>query len=482
MRAPLNFRTPVTLLKISLCFVFLAALFLTSTSAHAQDSTPTPEIHPVRVYFFYGDTCPICARAKPFIESLAEKYDGIELRFFEIYSNAPNRQIFEDMAAKFGFEPSGVPTFFIGDYHLVGYTEELNSEIEGAITNCLAKGCPDAGEGVSGLNDSTPEPTSAPDEEPNDSLQTHSIKLPFIGLVNLDKQSLLVTTLLISFVDGFNPCSLWVLSMLLALTIHTGSRKKVIYIGLIFLTVTALIYALFIAGLFSVLKIVSFVGWIQAVVALVAAFFGLINIKDYFWYKEGISLTISDEKRPGIIKKLRAVMDASESFWGLTFATIVLAAGVSLVEFSCTAGFPVLWTNLLNAQNVTTGVFILLLVVYMLVYQLDELIIFFGAVTTLRASRMEEKQGRILKLIGGVLMLTLAIVMIFNPELMNELGNSLVIFGIAFAIVGLILLLHRWLLPKFGIWIGTEARSQRKAKGHVKKGSRQDYRKHRHGR
>ena len=98
----------------------------------------------------------------------------------------------------------------------------------------------------------------------------------------------------------------------------------------------------------------------------------------------------------------------------------------------------------------------MLFVVYMLVYQLDELVIFFGAVTTLRASRMEEKQGRILKLIGGVLMLTLAIVMIFNPELMNELGSSLIIFGISFAIVGLILLLHRWLLPKFGIWIGTE--------------------------
>ena len=86
---------------------------------------------------------------------------------------------------------------------------------------------------------------------------------------------LFLSTVLIAFVDGFNPCSIWVLSMLLAITLHTGSRKKVLVIGLVFLTVTAAIYALFIAGLFTVFKVVSFVGWIQVVVALVALFFAL---------------------------------------------------------------------------------------------------------------------------------------------------------------------------------------------------------------
>jgi hypothetical protein len=57
-----------------------------------------------------------------------------------------------------------------------------------------------------------------------------------------------------------------------------------------------LIYALFIAGLFSVLRITSFLGWIQVVVALIAFFFAMINIKDYFWYKEGLSFTISEDK------------------------------------------------------------------------------------------------------------------------------------------------------------------------------------------
>ena len=130
---------------------------------------------------------------------------------------------------------------------------------------------------------------------------------------------------------------------------------------------------------------------------------------------------------------MRKVLDSSGSIWGMIGATIVLAAGVSLVEFSCTAGFPVLWTNMLSAQNVTGTNFVLLLVLYMVIYQLDELIIFLTAVFTLKATRLEEKHGRILKLIGGVLMFTLAIIMIVKPSLLNELGSALIIFGIAFA-------------------------------------------------
>jgi hypothetical protein len=282
------------------------------------------------------------------------------------------------------------------------------------------------------------------------------IDIPFIGSIDLSTQSLLASTLLISFVDGFNPCSVWVLTMLLAITLHTGSRKKVLLIGVIFLTVTAAIYGLFIAGIFTAFKVLSFAGWIQVVVALVALFFGLVNIKDYFWYKEGLSFTISDDQKPGIFKRMRRLMDASQSFWGLVTGTVVLSAGVSLVEFSCTAGFPVLWSNLLVAQQVPMLTFVLLLLVYLLIYQLDEMGIFFVAVFSMRASKLEEKQGRILKLIGGVLMLTLAGVMLFNPSIMDKLDSSLIVFGIAFAVTVLILLLHRVILPRFGIHIGTE--------------------------
>jgi cytochrome c biogenesis protein CcdA len=105
---------------------------------------------------------------------------------------------------------------------------------------------------------------------------------------------------------------------------------------------------------------------------------------------------------------MRRVLNAGDSMPALIGATIVMSAGASLVEFSCTAGFPVLWTNLLAAQGVTALTFIGLLGLYMVIYQMDELAIFMAAVVSLRASKLEEKHGRILKLIGGTLMLTLA--------------------------------------------------------------------------
>lgn len=437
----------------------------------AQAQQPDTSGNKAVIYMFWGEGCPHCAEAKPYLEGLAGQNAGVELRFYEVWNNPENQGLFERMSQAYGFQAQYVPTLFIGDQHWVGYNEDLKPEIEAAVQACLLDGCKDSGEGViaagegvlSEVNVVAQQPNATPTPAPTGG--GNSITLPLIGRVDLSKQSLAVSTALIAFVDGFNPCSVWVLTMLLALTLHTGSRRKVVIIGVVFLTVTAAIYALFIAGLFTIFTFISFVGWIRVAVAMVALFFAIVNIKDYFWYKEGLSFTIADEQKPGIAKGIRRVMDSSQSLWGLIGATVALAAGVSLVEFSCTAGFPVLWSNILVANNVETTEFVLLLLLYMLIYQLDELAIFFVAVFTLKASRLEEKHGRILKLVGGVLMLTLAGVMVLNPNLLDDLGNAVVIFAIAFAVTGLILLLHRRILPHFGIWIGSEARPKRAHRG-----------------
>jgi thiol-disulfide isomerase/thioredoxin len=436
-----------------------------AASSLGAPAFPVPPSSKVVIYLFWGDGCPHCASEKPFLQELAQRSPGVEVREYEVWYNEGNRALLAKMGEAYGFDPNGVPVTFVGDQHWVGYADSIGQEIEKAVTACLANSCRDAGAGII-----TPaEPASGPAE---DRVVTSgaiaemptSVDLPIIGNVNLQHQSLLLSTLLISFVDGFNPCSVWVLTMLLAITLHTGSRKKVLLIGLIYLTVTAAVYALFIAGLFTVFSVVSFTGWIQVIVALVALFFAGVNIKDYFWYKEGISLTISDEKKPGLLRRARGLLDASQSFWGLASATVVLAGGVSLVEFSCTAGFPMIWTNLLSSQRVALVSFLGLLVVYLLIYQLDELGIFLAAVYSMKATRLEEKHGRILKLIGGGLMFTLAMVMLIKPSLMSDLTSSLVIFGIALVLTLLILLVHRRILPAFGIWVGTEQEARRRKK------------------
>ena len=82
----------------------------------------------------------------------------------------------------------------------------------------------------------------------------------------------------------------------------------------------------------------------------------------------------------------------------------------------------------------------------MVIYQLDELAIFGVAVVTLRASKLEERHGQILKLVGGMLLLTLAVVMIVDPALLSSADTALIVFGIAAAATLLVLLVHRVIL------------------------------------
>lgn len=367
------------------------------------------------------------------------------------------------MAQKFGFEPEAVPTTFLGNDYWVGFSDQIGAQIEGAVAQCIASGCTDAGAGiVASTLPATPAafigpvaPTTpsegtlapAPGSPAPAGAGTSAITLPLIGSINLASQSLVVSTALIALVDGFNPCSLWALTVLLAITLHTGSRRKVALIGLTYITVTAAIYGLFIAGLFSVFTIVNWSGWIRILVAGVAMAFAAINIKDYFFFKQGVSLTIPESQKPGLYRRMRALADPNRSMWSLVGGTVVLAAGVSLVEFSCTAGFPMLWTNLLTSQQVGGLAFLALLALYLLIYQLDEIVIFYGAVATMKATRLEEKHGRTLKLASGMLMLALAIVMLVDPSLMNSLGSALLIFAAAAFATLAVMVVQRLITP-----------------------------------
>ncbi|RPJ42395.1 MAG: glutaredoxin family protein, partial [Chloroflexi bacterium] len=288
--------------------LLLVSLGMLAAPALAQEQNPDE----VEIIFFWGNGCPHCAKAEPFLADLETRFPYVKVTAYEVYYDADNQELYARMADEYKVPEGGrgVPFIIIGERYWMGFNEEIAAQIEAFVKE---KGIrPTA---------TAPAPEAAPASSTGPAVPGQALALPLIGQISLEHQPLFVSTLLIAFIDGVNPCSIWVLTMLLALTLHSGSRKKVIAIGLIFLTVTASIYALFIAGLFTVLSMVSFIGWIQVVVALMAFTFGAVNIKDYFWYKEGVSFTIDDSKKPGIYKRMRSVMDASQSFWGMAGAT-----------------------------------------------------------------------------------------------------------------------------------------------------------------
>ena len=342
---------------------------------------------------------------------------------------------------------------FIGDETWTGYSDAMGREMRAAVERYSNYRAPDPVDRVDPELRPLFVPSAAePPPPPPPPSGGTAIDVPFVGAVDLGHRSLWLSTSLIALVDGFNPCSLWVLALLLAVVINTRSRRRVLLVGLTFLTVTAAVYALFIAGLFSIFSFVGYLTWIRVAVALLALGFAVINLKDYVAYKRGISLTIDDAHKPGIYRRIRGVMNARASLPATIAASAGMALGVTLVELPCTAGLPVLWTSLLTDAGVTTATFGALLGLYMVIYLLDELLVFGAVVVTMRAARIEEREGRVLKLVGGAVMLALALVMLFWPRTLESIGGTLAVFGAAIGGSLLVLLLHRLVHPASSPW------------------------------
>ncbi len=391
-------------------------LLVFAAPAHAAEEERTAEL-----VLFWGDGCPHCADEKAWLETAAEQYPGLRITMYEVWYDESNQQVLLDAAARLGFEPSGVPVTIVGDRYWIGWSESLRPEIEAAIEAELAAA----------------ETAGPPAPPPATSMPTQraptSVDVPLVGPVEVRGDSLVLSTVLIGFVDGVNPCSLWVISVLLAIIVRTGSRRRVVAVGAAFLLVTALMYAVYIAGIYSALTFVGHLGAIQVGVALVAGIFGAVSVKDYFAFKKGLSFTIPDASKPGIYQRMRRVAGERALLPALG-ATVLLAIGVSLLETPCTAGFPVLWAGLLQANDVSTPEAVALFALYLVPFLIDEVVVFAVAVATLRATKLQERHGRVLKLAAGVMMLALAVTVLVRPEAMTNPLAALAVFAAALAV------------------------------------------------
>ena len=394
----------------------LVGLLCLAAPALAQEE-PGPQLD---LWVFWGEGCPHCAEQKPFLADLAAHYPDLNVHSHEIWLSDTHHTLFRTLARMHGIEAGAVPTVFVGGRAFIGDAPEIRRAIEATVEAALAR---------------APPPPATP---------TDTLDLPVFGPLDLGVQPLLVTTLAIAFIDGFNPCSLWVLSLLLGLVISSGSRRRIALVGLTFLATTATIYGGFIAGLFGILGLVLYLGWLRWVVGGLALAMGTIDVKDYFWLETGPSLTIDDRHKPGLYERIRGLLDPTRSAPTLVLATIVMATGAALIELPCTAGFPVVWNGIMLEHGVGGTAYAALLAVYILVYLLDELIFFAVAVVTLQLQRFSEDRVRLLKLVGGSIMIALGLIMLVRPDLLSEIGATLLVFAAAIATAGLTALLHRW--------------------------------------
>ena len=403
---------------VALLVLIAATTVALLDAGRADASAPIPDPDQVELIVFHGDGCPHCAAMLEFLDDLQDRHDGLVVSDYEVWYDQDNLDLFTATLAALGEEPDAVPTVVVDGVVIVGHSDAIESRIEGIVEDLLA--------GV----------------EPTDEGE-FVIDVPFVGAVDVGSGSLIGATALIALVDGVNPCSLWVLSMLMALVVHSGSRRRVFAVGGLFLLITSLLYGLYMIGAYSALSVIGQRTWIRVGVALVAGTFGVLHIKEH-WTTKGPSVTIGDEHKPGLFAKMRGLADMERSLPGTLGGTAVLAVGVSLLVTPCTAGLPLLWTNLLADRGVPTSGAVALFLLYLLIFLIDELVIFGVAVLTLRAAKMQEHHGQALQLIGGTLMLTLAVAMVAAPSALESIGGTAVVFGIAGGVTAAVLAVEAW--------------------------------------
>lgn len=426
-RRPYSARTTlIRIATLATAFVLFALQF-----ASAQETGP------VTLYFFVQEGCPSCARMKPVIDEIAAGNPALVVRTLEVGASMEYRTMLLDAADALGVERLAVPAVFLGDHAWVGYGEQTVAGIRAQVARCLDEGCLDT---FVLVTDILAAEDSAGAARPSASASADAPRLFGVSAADLP---LVVSTALIAFLDGFNPCSLWVLTFLLAMVMHTGSRRRVLLVGTVFLAVTALVYGLFILGVMQAVALLAHVAWIRIVVVVLALAMGAVNIKDFYGFKQGISLTLSEKRQSSIARRFSALSRSTQSPAMLAVTTAGLAAGIAIIELPCTAGFPLVWSNLVAAAAVPLGVFALLLALYLFIYLLIELVLVVAATVAFRRVVITEKGGRLLKLVGGTLMVALAFTLLFAPALMESLTSVVIVFAAATALALVLALIDR---------------------------------------
>ncbi len=394
----------------------------------------------VTLYFFWGKGCPHCAQEEIFLKQLEKKYPQLEVKSYEVWYNRENAKLFSQMAEAYETRPEGVPTTFIGDFKpVVGYR---NYEISGKIVEekvkvCIKQGCADPFEKIG--------KTSVQKEIP--AQEDKIITLPFLGRIDTSKMALPVLTIILAGLDGFNPCAFFVLFTLLSILLYASSRKRMFLIGGTFVFFSGFIYFLFMSAWLNIFLLIGEFKIITVIAGITALIIAGINIKDFFFFKKGVSLVIPEKVKPKLFERMRNLLKAT-SIQSMMIGTIVLAIAANTYELLCTIGFPMVFTRVLTSHSLPTLKYYLYLISYNVIYVIPLLFIVLVFSITLGAKKLTEWQGQVLKLIAGLMMLGLGAVLLINPALFNNIFVAVGLLAIALATAGIMIFITKKVIYK----------------------------------
>lgn len=397
-------------IKKILFLLVICILFIPSVFADTDKNL-------VNIYLFYSDSCPHCAAEKELLSELEEEYDNIRIYKYEVNTDN-NMQMLLNVAELFDTKVTGVPFTVIADKVYKGFNyENYKTKFLATIEYYSEHGYKDVvGEY---LGDSTlPSYEVTDNSDFSEYLNNYGNQtISFLGFeIDTKNLTLPIVSVLIGLVDGFNPCAMWVLLFLISMLIGMKDKKRMWSLGITFLFTSALIYILFMIAWLNVASFLTSVVWVRLILGLVAITGAIINLYGYIKNRKSSGCTVvNDKKRNKIFDRIKKFTHEKNFFLAI-IGVMALAVSVNIVELACSAGLPVMFIEILSINNLSVFEEIVYIGLYMLFFLIDDLIIFFIAMTTMQVTGFSTKYGKISKLVGGILLLLIGLLLIFKPE------------------------------------------------------------------
>jgi glutaredoxin len=380
--------------------------------AEARTTNTTAE-QPPDIEVFVREGCPHCAKAEEFLEKLRQEKPGLRIVVRDVMRDPAALQRLQQVAEQLQVKSARVPAFAVGGQLILGFADELSSGqlIRDALSKTVAASLPkaddssscEAEDSLSCGPDATP-PAPAPKPE--------SFAIDFFGhKLTLEQVGLPLFTLAMGLMDGFNPCSMWVLLLMISLLAPMNNRLRMLAVAGTFVAVEGIAYFIFMAAWLNLFLFIGLSRISQMIIAAIAILAGAINLKDFWAFGWGVSLSIPAAAKPGIYARLRAILQA-QNLTGAMVGAVVLAVLVQIVEFLCTSGFPALFTRILTLKEPGAVGYYAYLLLYNVAYMFDDIIVLSIGVITLSQKRLQEKEGRWLKLMSGLVMVGLGVYLV----------------------------------------------------------------------
>lgn len=366
----------------------------------------------LRVYLFHQESCPHCKKEIQYLEELKNEYSNLDVVTYEVSQNVMNYNFMNRVIDKTGIVTNGqVPFTIIGTDYYIGFEDHVKKSIKDSIDKFLNdKNSIDViakvknGEDVSNIKYNVdPKSTKV---------------IPILGEIDAKKVSLPLVAIVIGAVDGFNPCAMWVLLFLIGMLFHMKDKKKMWILGITFLLTSAVMYLLIMAAWLKVALSFMTVVWLRIFIAIVALVAGLVNLNSYIKEKkrkdDGCEI-VDEKKRKKMFTKIKKIT-SEKKFILAIFGIIALAISVNLVELACSAGLPLIFTQILALNDLSTFEYVIYMLIYILFFLIDDIVVFVIAMLTLNIKGISSKYGKYSHLIGGIIMILIGILMIFKPE------------------------------------------------------------------